>query len=305
MVVLPVFPHVDSRFPWRNPLPLLLSVVTNIPFVLLGSRQVGIMFAIETLRPGCSKGWALPLCCGCSGYHATNYSSWSPVSGFFHSEQDPTSAPFAEAACFGWHSITSSRHRAGNLECRLEMVIHGGRISSSFCHQPICSIFETPCILHSPISRPKTIDFVIHGLEEYTSVTIVSDRSEEIVEWLFIRWAEASPSKNNGWRTHGIKSPKWTAQYYTVITRLEINKLKGLIERNWSRHGDAQHQRQQRWNDQESPFTPRRPEKNRGMITHVIWLKDLDYFGRKCNLGGWKGVGAEMFSGVTVLYIFF
>lgn len=77
------------------PLPLLI-VVINIPFVILGFRQVGIMFAIKTALAVTGLGlpcllWMFRIS------RMTNYSS--PCSVDSSSEQESVS-PFAEVVCW-------------------------------------------------------------------------------------------------------------------------------------------------------------------------------------------------------------
>ncbi|MGB5404603.1 MAG: YitT family protein [Robiginitalea sp.] len=75
------------------------------------------------------------------------------------------------------------------------------------------------------LAASRTLDFVVEGIEEYTGVTIISEKSEEIRAMIIEKMGRGLtifPARG-GYRTHGS-----SADYdvlYTVITRLEINKL--------------------------------------------------------------------------------
>jgi uncharacterized membrane-anchored protein YitT (DUF2179 family) len=76
----------------------------------------------------------------------------------------------------------------------------------------------------------KTVDFVVHGIEEYTSVMIVSERSEEIKDSIINnmgRGVTVLKGKGGfGKRGHRIFD---VDVIFTVITRLELQKLKTEI----------------------------------------------------------------------------
>jgi uncharacterized membrane-anchored protein YitT (DUF2179 family) len=70
----------------------------------------------------------------------------------------------------------------------------------------------------------KTVDFVIHGIEEYYGLTILSDKSEEIKK-LLIHDLNKSVTLYNA---RGGRSESKTDQLevvYTIVTRLEVNRV--------------------------------------------------------------------------------
>jgi uncharacterized membrane-anchored protein YitT (DUF2179 family) len=80
------------------------------------------------------------------------------------------------------------------------------------------------------LSASKTLDFVIDGIEEYTGVTIISPHNEAIRE-------EITEQLQRGvtiFKGRGGYGKQGTSKeidiLYTVITRLEINKLNNVIE---------------------------------------------------------------------------
>lgn len=81
------------------------------------------------------------------------------------------------------------------------------------------------------ISASKTLDFVIAGIEEYIGVTIVSDRSEEIRQ-MIITVMGRGVTVYSGKRGYGKRGEARDVDIiYTVITRLELNKLNIEIEK--------------------------------------------------------------------------
>jgi len=81
------------------------------------------------------------------------------------------------------------------------------------------------------LAASKTLDFVIEGIEEYTGVTIVSVHSEEIKEMIINIMGRGVTvySGNQGFGKRGEK--KNIDILYTVVTRLELNKLNTEISR--------------------------------------------------------------------------
>lgn len=78
----------------------------------------------------------------------------------------------------------------------------------------------------------KTVDFVIEGIEEYTGITIISDKNESIRILLIEKLGHGVTvySGKKGFAKSG-ESLKETNIIYTVITRLEITKLQNEIEK--------------------------------------------------------------------------
>jgi uncharacterized membrane-anchored protein YitT (DUF2179 family) len=76
----------------------------------------------------------------------------------------------------------------------------------------------------------KTVDFVVHGIEEYTSVIIVSQKSEKIKEAI-IKHMGRGVTVLKGKSGYGKQGHRDTDIdiLYTVITRLELQKLKTEI----------------------------------------------------------------------------
>ena len=77
----------------------------------------------------------------------------------------------------------------------------------------------------------KTLDFLVEGIEEYIGVTIISSHSEEIREMIINKMERGVTiyKGNRGFGKTGTNSE--VDIIYSVITRLEINKLNTEIEK--------------------------------------------------------------------------
>lgn len=81
------------------------------------------------------------------------------------------------------------------------------------------------------LAASKTLDFIIEGIEEYIGVTIVSSHSEEVRE-MIINTMGRGVTVYSGRRGFGKRGEaKQTDIIYSVVTRLEINKLNNEIEK--------------------------------------------------------------------------
>lgn len=82
------------------------------------------------------------------------------------------------------------------------------------------------------LTAAKTIDFIIEGVEEYIGVTIISNHSEEI-RLMIIGKMGKGVTIYNGKSGFGKKGENLIEQdiIYSVITRLEISKIKTEIEK--------------------------------------------------------------------------
>jgi uncharacterized membrane-anchored protein YitT (DUF2179 family) len=75
------------------------------------------------------------------------------------------------------------------------------------------------------------LDFIIEGIDEYTGVTIISSKSEEIRQMIITKMGRGV-TVYSGKRGYGKRGEtKEVDIIYTVITRLELNKLNTEIEK--------------------------------------------------------------------------
>ncbi len=76
----------------------------------------------------------------------------------------------------------------------------------------------------------KTVDFVVHGIEEYTSVMIVSDKSDEIKDAIVNKMGRGVTllKGKSGFGKKGHRSTDVDV-IFSVVTRLELQRLKTEI----------------------------------------------------------------------------
>jgi uncharacterized membrane-anchored protein YitT (DUF2179 family) len=80
-------------------------------------------------------------------------------------------------------------------------------------------------------SASKTLDFIIEGIEEYIGVTIISSHSEQMRQ-MIIHTLGRGVTVYNGKGGYGKAGETRNFDIvYTVVTRLELNRLNGEIEK--------------------------------------------------------------------------
>lgn len=81
------------------------------------------------------------------------------------------------------------------------------------------------------LAASRTLDFVVEGIEEYTGVTIISPHQDELRQ-MIVNQMGRGVTVYRGRRGHGkTGETKDVDILYTVITRLELSKLKAEIEK--------------------------------------------------------------------------
>ncbi len=81
------------------------------------------------------------------------------------------------------------------------------------------------------LAASRTLDFIVEGIEEYIGVTIISSRSEKMRKMIIEKMGRGVTvySGKSGYGKRG--ETKEVDIIYTVITRLELNKLNTEIQR--------------------------------------------------------------------------
>lgn len=81
------------------------------------------------------------------------------------------------------------------------------------------------------LAASKTLDFVVEGIEEYMGATIISSHNEEIRQMIIGTMGRGVTvyKGQRGFGTHGERNE--VDIVYTVLTRLELNKLNTEIEK--------------------------------------------------------------------------
>lgn len=81
------------------------------------------------------------------------------------------------------------------------------------------------------LSASKTLDFIVEGIDEYIGVTIIATNSDEIRQMIIDKMGRGV-TVYNGKKGYGKKGETiHTDILYTVVTRLELNRLSLEIEK--------------------------------------------------------------------------
>ncbi len=207
-------------------IPLYILILTvNIPFVVLGYKILGKEFVIKTVFAISG----LALCLAFVTFpNVTNDNLLVAIfGGFFLGAGIGLSIR-------GGAVIDGTEILAIYLSKKLGTTIGDIIIVINVIIFSIAAYFLTIEIaLYSMITyfaASKTLDFIIEGIEEYIGVTIVSAQSEKIRE-MIINQMGRGVTVYNGKRGYGKSGETQNVDIiYTVITRLELNKLKREIE---------------------------------------------------------------------------
>jgi uncharacterized membrane-anchored protein YitT (DUF2179 family) len=192
----------------------LLILVFNIPFILMGYRQIGPAFAIKS---GIAIA-GLSLCVAAAPLPTVTQDKLldAVFGGFF------LGAGIGLAIRGG--AVLDGTEIAALLISKRSVILKVGDvilIFNIFIFSAAALFLGIEAALYSIItyfSASKTVDFLLHGIEEYTAVMIISERSEEIKQAI-INTLNRGVTVFNG---RGGMSDKEQDILLCVVTRLEI-----------------------------------------------------------------------------------
>lgn len=203
------------------PLAILILVI-NLPFIAVGFRQIGWKFAIKSaLAIG-----GLSLCLAFIQYpDVTSDKVLTAVFGGFFIGAGIGLAIRGGAVLDGTEIaallVSKSSHilRVGDVILLLNVFIFSAAARFLGIEAALYSVLTY-------FAASKTIDFLLHGIEEYTAVTIISDKSNDI------RAAIVSDLKRGVtvYKGQGGRSGAEQDILYCVVTRLEIGRVKNVVK---------------------------------------------------------------------------
>jgi uncharacterized membrane-anchored protein YitT (DUF2179 family) len=206
------------------PLAILL-VAINIPFLFVGYRQVGKWFSIKTAFAIVG----LALCITFIHYPIiTSDKLLVAVFGGFFLGLGVGLAIRGGGVLDGTEvlAIFISRKTAASVG---DIILIFNVVIFSFAAY-LLSIETALYSILIYLSASRTVDFLIEGIEEYTGVTIVSPKSEEIGAMITEKLGRGITVYRG---THGYGKRGHISDIsilFTVITRLEISRLRTEIE---------------------------------------------------------------------------
>lgn len=205
------------------PLPVLL-VLINIPFVFLGYKVIGKSFAVKTAIAIA----ALAICLATIHFPEVTHDKLlvSVFGGFFLGTGIGLSVR-------GGAVIDGTEVLAIFLSRKLGTTIGDIIIIINILiFSAAAKLLSVETALYSMITylvASRALDFVSEGIDEYTGVTIVSSHSEEIRTMIMDKLGRGLTvyKGKRGFGSHGERND--IDIIYTVITRLELNKLNTEI----------------------------------------------------------------------------
>jgi uncharacterized membrane-anchored protein YitT (DUF2179 family) len=201
------------------PLYYLLLLV-NIPFVFMAYRTVGQQFAIKTAMAITG----LALCVALVHFpDITHDKLLVAVFGGFFLGAGIGMAVRGGAVIDGTEVLAIFLSR--KLGTTIGDIITGINIIVFSTASYFLSIETALYAMITYLSASKTLDFIIEGIEEYTSVTIISSHSEQIREMIINKMGRGV-TLYNGKSGFGKSGETRNVDIvFTVVTRLELNKL--------------------------------------------------------------------------------
>lgn len=198
------------------PLSILILVI-NLPFIALGYRQIGRAFAIKSTLAIAG----LSLCLAFVKFpDVTPDKLLTAVFGGFFIGAGIGLAIRGGAVLDGTEItallVSKGSHllKVGDVILLLNIVIFSAAAFFLGIEPSLYSMLTY-------FAASKTVDFLIHGVEEYTAITIVSDRSEEIREAIVNDLGRGVTI----YQGRGGLSGTDQDILFSVVTRLEIGRV--------------------------------------------------------------------------------
>jgi len=204
----------------------ILIIFVNIPFIILAYNIMGKQFAIKTALAITG----LAICLATVSFpNVTNDNLLVAVFGGFFLGAGIGLAIRGGAVIDGTEVLAIFLSRKfGTTLGDIILVIN------IFIFSAAAYLLGIEVALYSMITylaATKTLDFIVEGIEEYIGVTIISSHSEEIRQ-MIVNTLGRGVTVYKGQRGFGKNGEKKEIDIvYTVLTRLELNKLNTEIEK--------------------------------------------------------------------------
>ncbi|MGB4843824.1 MAG: YitT family protein [Ferruginibacter sp.] len=198
----------------------LLLLVINLPFIFLGYKVIGKQFAIKTAMAITG----LAFCVATINFPEVTHDKLlvAAFGGFFLGAGIGL-AVRGGAVIDGTEVLAIYLSRKLGTTIGDIIIIINILIFSTAAY--FLSIETALYAIITYLAASKTLDFIIEGIEEYTSVTIISSHSAEIRQMIIDKMGRGV-TLYDGKRGFGKSGETKNVEIvFTVITRLELNKL--------------------------------------------------------------------------------
>jgi uncharacterized membrane-anchored protein YitT (DUF2179 family) len=206
-------------------LPMLL-VCINAPFVMMAYFQLGRLFSFKSALAICGLAYAV----GAVPFPViTNDRLLTAVFGGFFLGIGIGFSVRGGAVLDGTEILAIYLNRKGSLSIGDIILTFNIAIFSAAAY--FINIETALYAILTYFSASKSVDFVLEGIEEYTGVTIISHRSEDIRKMIIhtLRRGVTIYSGKRGFGKRG-EGQQEIDIVYTVITRLEVSRLQQEID---------------------------------------------------------------------------
>ncbi len=211
----------------KTGLPLaLLIVAVNIPFVLLGLKQISKMFAFKTIVS--IIGLALLLSFEIFPIITSDKLLISIFGGFFLGAG-------IGLAMRGGAVLDGSEVLALYISRKTSLtvgdIIMGFNIFIFSFAAFVFGIETAMYAILTYLSAAKTVDFIIHGIEEYIGVTIISGKNDVIRHAITknLKRAVTIYKGEKGYSKNIAHVESEIDILFTVVTKIEVTKLRNMI----------------------------------------------------------------------------
>lgn len=222
---------------------LLLSFVTkvdvsifilaiNIPFIFMGYKQVGKLFALKTLLAIGTLSAALLIM---HSYHPAAITKEPMLIAVFGGICLGAGIGFAmRGGCvidgtevLALFMTRKTSMQVGEIILLINIIIFSVAAMLQGIETALYSILTF-------MAASKTVDFLTNGIEEYTGVTIISEESEKIRRQIIIQLGRGVTIYGGKRGLRGKKAQESGMNnrdiIYTVVTKLELSKVRAIIE---------------------------------------------------------------------------
>ena len=200
-------------------------VVLNVPFIIMGSRQIGRNFAVTTLLAVILLATTIYFV---DFPTITNDKLLISIFGGFFLGAGIGLAMRGGCVLDGTEIMALYINRKsilsiGDIILLINLLIF-------ICAAFILSIETALYSILTYLSASKTVDFIIQGIEEYTGVTIVSTKSKEVREAIINKLGRGVTIYKGEGGCGSTGHKKNMDIIFTVVTRLEVSKLREEID---------------------------------------------------------------------------
>ena len=202
-------------------LSVLLPVI-NLPFIAMGYRHIGLPFAI---RSTFAIGLLAVVLATIHFPDVTQDRLLSAVFGGFFIGAGIGLAIRGGAVLDGTEIAALLISKKSHL-LKVGDVILGINVAIFFVAIFVLGTEEALYSILTYIAAAKTLDFILYGIEQYTAILIVSEQNAAIQQ----RIMEELGRGVTIYKARGGKSGADQEVLYSVVTRLEIGKVKNIIQ---------------------------------------------------------------------------